>query len=284
MAETYCGKVCAECAQREALGCPGCKSGPGRQLGGDCELAKCVRTKGHETCDTCSFKGTCGTRMGMGYMPEKRLRNREWEIAQQAAVAERAVVLGKWLWVMFWLHIIGWIPGVMTNETVAEAVPALLLPGEILTTVLNVILGLIFLGLREQNERYRTVGVITLVGIPLVYVQEYVAAKSDALYSVFLIIVMGALSLYTTYQEYTAHAEVLAGVDENLSEKWCKLWTWEIILLGVLLGDFLIVALSSFLGLLVALVGGIGIVVITILRIVYLFKTAVVFRDIAARS
>lgn len=220
----------------------------------------------------------------MGYMPEKRLRSREWEIAQKAAVAERSVVLGKWLWVMFWLHILGWIPGVMTNETVSEAVPALLIPGEILTTVLNVILGLIFLRLRDQNERYRTVGVITLVGIPLVYVQEYVAAKSDALYSALLVIAMGALSLYTTYQEFTAHAEVLAGVDEDLSEKWCKLWTMEIIMLGVLVGSFVILALSSFLGLLVVLGCAIGLLVYTVLHTVYLYKTALVFRDIAAKQ
>ena len=49
MAETYCGKSCAECTKKEQLNCSGCKAGPGRQFGGDCELAKCVRDKGHET-------------------------------------------------------------------------------------------------------------------------------------------------------------------------------------------------------------------------------------------
>lgn len=28
MAETYCGKTCAECTQKEILNCPGCKAGP----------------------------------------------------------------------------------------------------------------------------------------------------------------------------------------------------------------------------------------------------------------
>ena len=50
MAETYCGKSCEECTKKEQLDCSGCKTGPGRQFGGDCELAKCVRDKGHETC------------------------------------------------------------------------------------------------------------------------------------------------------------------------------------------------------------------------------------------
>ena len=52
MAETYCGKSCAECTKKEELNCMGCKTGPGRPFGGDCELAKCVRDKGHETCET----------------------------------------------------------------------------------------------------------------------------------------------------------------------------------------------------------------------------------------
>ena len=30
MAETYCGKSCAECSKRDILNCPGCKAGPGR--------------------------------------------------------------------------------------------------------------------------------------------------------------------------------------------------------------------------------------------------------------
>ena len=47
MAETYCGKVCRECEQKEALSCPGCKLGPGKLYGGDCELAKCCREKGN---------------------------------------------------------------------------------------------------------------------------------------------------------------------------------------------------------------------------------------------
>ena len=55
MAETYCGKICAECAQKETLNCSGCKAGPGRQFGGDCKLAKCCRAKGHQECATCGF-------------------------------------------------------------------------------------------------------------------------------------------------------------------------------------------------------------------------------------
>ena len=79
MAETYCGKTCAECTKKEQLNCSGCKAGPGRQFGGDCELSKCVRDKGHETCDTCGFKGNCGTLRSRESMPDYRIRKIEAE-------------------------------------------------------------------------------------------------------------------------------------------------------------------------------------------------------------
>ena len=80
MSETYCGKNCVECTQKDALNCPGCKTGPGRQFGGDCELAICVRSKGHETCETCGFKGNCGTLRGRDHIPDYRIRKIEAEV------------------------------------------------------------------------------------------------------------------------------------------------------------------------------------------------------------
>lgn len=97
MSETYCGKSCVDCTQKESLNCPGCKAGPGRQFGGDCELAKCVRVKGHETCDTCGFKGNCGTLRSRDRMPDYRIRKIEQEEMRKAAIAKRAPILGKWL-------------------------------------------------------------------------------------------------------------------------------------------------------------------------------------------
>ena len=95
MAETYCGKSCEECTKKEQLNCSGCKTGPGRQFGGDCELAKCVRDKGHETCDTCGFKGNCGTLRIRDSMPDYRIRKIEAGEQRKAAIAKRAPVLGK---------------------------------------------------------------------------------------------------------------------------------------------------------------------------------------------
>lgn len=55
--ETYCGKTCAACSEKEALLCSGCKTG----AEGECKLADCCREKGHESCDTCGFHEGCAT-------------------------------------------------------------------------------------------------------------------------------------------------------------------------------------------------------------------------------
>lgn len=285
MPETYCGKACAECAQRERLNCCGCKAGPGRQLGGDCELAKCVRTKGHETCDTCSFKGTCATRMGMGHIPENRIRKREQEIAQRTAVAERAVVLGKWLRILVLLIIFGNIANFFTNETIASRAPGMILPGKILSFAVSLASGLLYIRLRDQNHRYRTVGILTIsIAILSPLVNALTGDSMDILIALFLVFAYGALGLYSSYQECTAHAEVLTGADDDLAEKWCKLWTWEIILLGVTVAGLFMMIFSPVLGAMAAFGGAIGAVVVAIMRIVYLHRTSVVFRDISEKQ
>ena len=135
MAETYCGKTCAECIQKETMNCFGCKTGPGSQYGGDCELAKCCRSKGHQECTTCGFNGNCGTLRGKDSMPEYRIKRMEAEKNRAAAIAKRASVMGKWLWILFWLIIPSTIASVLINENIAGAIPSVFVPGQVLSAI-----------------------------------------------------------------------------------------------------------------------------------------------------
>ena len=95
MAETYCGKTCSECRSKEELNCPGCKYGPGREIHGDCKLARCCRTKGHEVCDTCSHYTTCGTFRGRARIPEDRISSLKREADRKARLAAGQVERGR---------------------------------------------------------------------------------------------------------------------------------------------------------------------------------------------
>lgn len=280
MAETYCGKSCAECAQKEGLNCPGCRPGPGRQFGGDCELARCCRDKGHEVCETCGFKGNCGTLRSRESMPDHRRRTQEAEAQRRAAISQRAPDLGKWLWVIFWLVIPSAVASVLTNDTVVSMAPALKLPGSILQTACSIAYGVILLKLAVHEDRYRTSGICALVtGACCLLTAVITGAGETPAWTLLFTLPAAIVALVGEYNEYMAHSGVLTGVDSELSDKWHKLWGWYILFMVALVLSLLLVMIIPILGLLVTLASTIGISVVSILKLVYLYRTAKLFRE-----
>jgi len=283
MAETYCGKTCAECTQKEILNCPGCKAGPGRQYGGDCELAKCCRDKGHEVCDTCGFKGNCGTLRSRDSQPDYRKRKIEAEIRQKQAVAKRAPILGKWLWVLFWLVVPATIAGLLESNVVSEVVPvapSLLLVGQILTAVCSLAYGVILLKVSSEEDRYRTAGICALVGAGVSLLVAILTGGAEGVtWTLILTIPAAIVGFVGEYNEYMAHSAVLVGVDNDLSSKWEKLWKWYIGLFLGMFGCIIVMLIVPLLGALAVLGATIGVAVVSILKLVYLYRTAKVFRE-----
>ena len=280
MAETYCGKSCAECTKREELNCQGCKTGPGRQFGGDCDLAKCVRDKGHETCETCGFRGNCGTLRSRESMPDYRIRKIEAEAMRKAAIAKRAPVLGKWLWIIFWLVIPSSIGSIMFHETTAKILPGLVMPGQIINAICSLTYGAILLKLGSEEDRYRTAGICALIagGISAV-VAMITGTGEEATWTLLFTLPAAVVAMVGEYNEYMAHSAVLSGVDNELSEKWEVLWKWYIGLFLGMIGCILLMLIAPVLGAIVILGCAIGTVVVGILKLVYLYRTAKIFRE-----
>ena len=280
MAETYCGKSCEECTKKEQLNCSGCKTGPGRLFGGDCELAKCVRDKGHETCDTCGFKGNCGTLRTRESMPDYRIRKIEAEAVRKAAIAKRAPVLGKWLWIIFWLVIPSSIGSIMSHETTAKILPGLVMPGQIINAICSLTYGAILLKLGSEEDRYRTAGICALIagGVSAVVAIITVAAE-EATWTLLFTLPAAVVAMVGEYNEYMAHSAVLSGVDNELSEKWEVLWKWYIGLFLGMFGCIIVMLIIPILGAIAILGCAIGTVVVGILKLVYLYRTAKIFRE-----
>ena len=280
MAETYCGKTCAECTKREELNCQGCKAGPGRQFGGDCELAKCVRNKGHETCETCGFKGNCGTLRSRESMPDYRIRKIEAEAMRKAAIAKRAPVLGKWLWIIFWLVIPNSIGSIMAHETTAKILPGLVMPGQIINAICSLTYGAILLKLGSEEDRYRTAGICALIagGVSAV-VAIITGTAEEATWTLLFTLPAAVVAMVGQYNEYMGHSTVLFGVDNELSEKWEVLWKWYIGLFLGMFGCIIAMLIIPVLGAIAMLGCAIGTVVVGILKLVYLYRTAKIFRE-----
>lgn len=280
MAETYCGKCCKDCAQKQTLNCPGCKTGPGRQFGGDCELAKCIRSKGHETCETCGFKGNCDTLKSRDNMPDYRQRKIEVEQQRKAAIAKRAPVLGKWLWIIFWLIVPSTIGSIMANETTATILPGLFMPGQIINAICSLTYGAILMKLSSEEDRYRTAGVCLLIAGGVSAVVAIISGiGEEPAWTLFFTIPAAVVGLVGEYNEFIAHSAVLSGVDNELSEKWETLWKWYIGLFLGMFGCILLMLLIPILGALALIAAAIGLVVVSILKLVYLYRTAKIFRE-----
>ena len=288
MSETYCAKSCAECAEKEKLNCPGCKTGPGRAIYGECELARCCRTKGHDTCLTCVMKPNCSSFKSRASMPETLARKRRIEENHQKMLLEKAPFLGKWLWLLFWLVIPANIASLMTNDTAAEWFPSLVLPGHILTAITTLAYAGILWQLRGEDEYYRNAAKCAVATAILSVIATVMATNPNLSVLVVLIsLANSVVSIAGEYNEYHAHATVTGLLDPVLSEKWEKLWVWYIgsfaatigsAILGLIAG-FLSFGLLSVLLVLVMLAASIATVVVGILKLVYLYQSAQLFRN-----
>ncbi len=280
MAETCCRKTCEGCTHKESLGCSGCKAGPGNHWSGECEMAICRKDKGHETCETCSFNATSSTLRERENVPEYRLRKLVAEEDRKKRITQKALFLGKWLWILFWLVIPATLTGFMTNETIVGWFPSLNLPGQILSTICSVAYGLILLKLSSEDEHYRTSGICFLVVAAVSVVVVCISGgRNDVTWTLILTLPAAVVSLFGEYHEYMGHAEVLNSVDTELSEKWRNLWKWYIGLFAALVGVIIVTLIAPILGMLTLLIVSIGILIVSILKLVYLYRTAKLFRE-----
>lgn len=268
MSETYCGKSCQECGYRAETSCRGCLEEASRE----CKLALCCRQKGHTTCASCTYNTQCGMYRGRDTAPQYRLAQKKAVLEYQQSLREKGTVMSKWLWVLFWLFVPHAIAYVLS-----EWVAPLQFVGQLVVVACSIIYALVLLKLASQERGYQTAGILTLIvaviNIPLLL-------TDNAMAIVAVNAVLSIVDLFSCYYEYNAHADVLEGLDNELSEKWRKLWKWMIgatiaLVVGVI---FTIIVIGA----LVVLAAAIAILVISILKLVYLYRSAQAFQDVAA--
>jgi len=280
MAETYCGKTCAECAHKEALGCPGCKMGPGRPITGDCSLARCCREKGHAACDTCNLHGNCNTYYIRHQMPQRRQKERQLAQERERAIARKAPILGKWLFILFWLVVPSTLFSILAEDSITGSNAGLNLWGSILLCACNLVYGLILLRLASEDGGFAVAGICMLISSLISGILNACFLGDPPGWTLILTLPAAIVSLVAAYMEFHAYAEVLSNLDEDLKEKWLKLWKWTILAMGVMLGSIVIVLIIPLLGLLLTLAGAVASIITSVMKLVYLYQTAQTFRSI----
>ena len=195
--------------------------------------------------------------------------------------AEKAPFLGKWLWILFWLVIPQSLASLL-NSDLFDSQSVFRFLGLLLQAAYLLSYGLVLLKLSSHIARYRTAGICFLVGgivnILTSVLPTLTSGDGLPLLLSLISLVSGVFLLVGEYQEYMGHSELLWDVDVELSDKWHKLWKWYIGCFLALLASIVVILLSPILGLLVTLAAAIGILVVLIVKLVYLYRTAMIFR------
>ena len=197
---------------------------------------------------------------------------------------EDAAVLAGRLWPLLWLVVPGTIAGFLSDEALSAHWPDLASLGEILGILCSVVYGLLLLSLAKVNGGYRAAGACTLFVVAAGVIVQVLGGSGDPhnverSIALILTFLSGVAALVGEYTECTSHAEVLEPVDLELSGKWRRLWKWYIGTYLGSVGSIVVVMIFGPLGLLVMLASIIGMMVVAILKLVYLWRTARAFRE-----
>lgn len=271
MAESFCGKTCQICSLKNEQKCPGCRVGPGRAFSGDCEIARCCRAKGHAECETCSLRGNCGKLFGREGMASYRQQKQNEEKEEYARLTRKLPALEKWTRWLFIIAICSVVSSFLASDDLAAVAPGFYRIWSVVDLLVSIASGVVLLQLAGISGRFRIAGWCVIAVTLLDFLPNLLPEAKWMAVLAFISMVPALIGLY---QQMQAFAEELEGIDDELAEKWRKLWFWHFISLVVTLFSGLLVMLASVLGALIMLAAMIVLVVVSVLRIVYLYRTA----------
>ena len=154
------------------------------------------------------------------------------------------------------------------------------MPGQIINAICSLTYGAILLKLGSEEDRYRTAGICALIagGVSAV-VAMITGTGEEAAWTLLLTLPAAVVAMVGEYNEYMGHSAVLSGVDNELSEKWEVLWKWHIGLFLGMFGCIIVMLIIPILGAITILGCAIGTIVVSILKLVYLYRTAKTFQE-----
>lgn len=275
----YCGKDCGVCARRGEISCPGCRQGPGEPSNAECPIARCCVELRYGNCSACPQSRSCERLGWRSREPERRLAKRAAAYRGRSEGAESARPVARKLQLLFWLI----IPGLLSALAQNARLPALVLAGLIVSVLSRAAYAALLLSLGSSDCRYRHAGALTLLAVVLETALSFV---TSGVYSVsgalFLSLAALAAAFGGECYEYLAHAALLSALDDELADKWRNLLRWYALFTGTAVAALLLSGLM-LLAMLATITAALALTVLGIVKLVYLYRTADVFRGIAQR-
>ncbi len=191
-------------------------------------------------------------------------------------------LLAKWMRILFWLIIISTAANLLTSENVTNAAPPLASAGQILNIAANVAYGVVLLKIASESMNYRNSAICRFITVAVAIAVIPISDNTEFFIAIPVVILSIVMDMVGEYYEFMGHAEVLRGADRTLSYKWLTLWKWYIGTFLGMIGGTVLAVMIPLIGLIVVLASTVGTLVISIVKIVYIYKTAGVFRNCQA--
>lgn len=205
---------------------------------------------------------------------------------------DEAGKLGLKIGILFWLTIVMVAVNIVTTYIIKSENA-----NQMFSDIASIVYGLVLVTMGSACKRYEKAGFVYLISaagsiavsfiIGIGILEDSLATMS---LSLVLTVVLAIVGLYSEFCEYSGHIEIVKATNSKLAERWRTLWAWNVV--GyVLLGFsfiFTLASLGSFLmamggagnfSLILLTIGGLIIIVVEIVKLIYLHKTEVLLKE-----
>ena len=195
------------------------------------------------------------------------------------AIVSRAPLMAKWLMTMFWAN----IAHIIINLIKIESSVVYTTIQNILIAICSLVICLSLFKMRGEDERYGRAALFQLIPLVINLVPTLVMDSYSTLVwlSVLVSLIAAVLTLLATYNEFHAHSCIVGGLDCELGDRWQKLWVWQIIGIAGTFVSLLLTVLAAGLGAVLVLIVAIYVLVIQIIYLVTLYRSAKAYRGVA---
>ena len=195
------------------------------------------------------------------------------------AIVSRAPLMAKWLMTMFWAN----IAHIIINFIKIESSVVYTTIQNILSAICVLVICLSLFKMRGEDERYGRAALFQLIPLVINLIPTLVIDSYNTLVwlSVLVSLIAAVLTLLATYNEYHAHSCIVGGLDSELGDRWQKLWVWQIIGIAGTFVSLLLTVLAAGLGAVLVLIVAIYVLVIQIIYLVTLYRSAKAYRAVA---
>ncbi len=192
---------------------------------------------------------------------------------------EKFAFYAKWFWNLFLLVILSNVLGLFFNEAVTGSSILLSVVGSVISLLGQFGYAVLLTVMARYATDYAKAGKFYLYSAIVVFVCELAGLSASLATLATVVSLAGSvLSLYGQYHELMNHKAVLLEVNEKLADRWSGLWTWTLRCLIVMMISVPVMILAVGVGGMLGLVGSMGMLVISVIKIVTLYQSAACFK------